>query len=176
MTDDLSQLLWGHSSWFHYSNMHRVYKHYHLGLPGDENAGLLLGVGATTKNKCRGVHFLYEDSLTWIFAHCTCSFRRFSLFSFFILTGLMAPTMSFSSYPGMLSSLDDFYSMHETSLAVTQTTNGIYNTSLYDEVTVAAVLYSTMPLVPSESLARLSRNPRQYCTCCCAALTVKCLI
>ena len=42
--------------------------------------------------------------------------------------------MSFSSYPGMLSSLDDFYSMHETSLAVTQTTNGIYNTTLYDEV------------------------------------------
>jgi len=55
-------------------------------------------------------------------------------FSFLYFAGLLAPTMSFSSYPGMLSSLDDFYSMHETSLAVTQTTNGIYNTTLYDEV------------------------------------------
>jgi hypothetical protein len=34
----------------------------------------------------------------------------------------------------MLSSLDDFYLMEETSLSVIQTTNGIYNTSLYDEV------------------------------------------
>lgn len=36
--------------------------------------------------------------------------------------------------PGMLSSLDDFYLMEETSISVVQTTNGIYNTSLYDEV------------------------------------------
>lgn len=53
--------------------------------------------------------------------------------------GLLAPTMSFSSYPGMLSSLDDFYAMHETSLAVTQTTNGLYNTSLYDGVVPEAL-------------------------------------
>lgn len=53
--------------------------------------------------------------------------------------GLLAPTMSFSSYPGMLSSLDDFYAMHETSLAVTQTTNGLYNTSLYDVVVPEAL-------------------------------------
>jgi hypothetical protein len=39
VTDDLSQLLWGHSSWFHYANMHRVYKHYHLGLPGRKKQG-----------------------------------------------------------------------------------------------------------------------------------------
>ena len=85
--------------------------------------------------------------------------------------------MSFSSYPGMLSSLDDFYSMHETSLAVTQTTNGIYNTSLYDEVTVTAVEYSTMSLAPSESLTRFSQNARQYYTCCSTVLmTVKCLL
>mmetsp|Transcript_46296 Transcript_46296/g.129152 ORF Transcript_46296/g.129152 Transcript_46296/m.129152 type:complete len:84 (-) Transcript_46296:106-357(-) len=28
--DDLSDLLFGHSSWFSYSNMNRIYKHYHL--------------------------------------------------------------------------------------------------------------------------------------------------
>lgn len=39
----------------------------------------------------------------------------------------------------MLSSLDDFYLMEETSLSVTQTTNGIYNTSLYDDVSPEAL-------------------------------------
>lgn len=39
----------------------------------------------------------------------------------------------------MLSSLDDFYLMKETSLSVVQTTNGIYNTSLYDDVSPEAL-------------------------------------
>jgi hypothetical protein len=49
--------------------------------------------------------------------------------------GSASPTSSFSSYPGMLSSLDDFYLLGETRLSITQTTNGIYNTSLCEQHT-----------------------------------------
>jgi hypothetical protein len=67
VADDFSELYFGHSSWFHYSNMLRIYKHYDLDFSG---------------------------------------------------------AVSFSSYPGMLSSLDDFYLLHSREMAVTQTTNG----------------------------------------------------
>jgi len=87
VTDDFSELYFGHSSWFAYSNMNRVFKHYKLEFEGTK-----------------------------------------------------APTMSFSSYPGMLSSLDDFYLLQETQLAMTQTTNGIYDNRLYDAVTPSALL------------------------------------
>ncbi|KAJ1459661.1 phospholipase B-like protein [Pelagophyceae sp. CCMP2097] len=86
VADDLSELFFGHSSWFHYDNMNRIYKHYSL---------------------------VFEDA--------------------------PGATTSFSSYPGMLSSLDDFYLVKETQIAVLQTTNGIYNVSLYDAVTSASL-------------------------------------
>ncbi len=41
--------------------------------------------------------------------------------------------MSFSSYAGMLESLDDFYIM-DSGLVMLQTTNSIFNESLYDQV------------------------------------------
>lgn len=78
-------VLFGHSAWFHYSNMNRAFKHYKL---------------------------------------------EFELGS---------PTTSFSSYFGMLSSLDDFYMVEETRLAVLQTTNNIYDATLWDDVRVQAL-------------------------------------
>uniref|UniRef100_A0A671MAB9 Phospholipase B-like n=1 Tax=Sinocyclocheilus anshuiensis TaxID=1608454 RepID=A0A671MAB9_9TELE len=47
--------------------------------------------------------------------------------------------LSFSSYPGILSSLDDFYLLG-TGLLVTQTTNNVFNSSLFSLVTPEALL------------------------------------
>jgi hypothetical protein len=46
----------------------------------------------------------------------------------------VAKKMSFSSYPGFLVSLDDFYIM-DSGLTMVQTTNSIINQSLYSMVT-----------------------------------------
>ena len=48
--------------------------------------------------------------------------------------------MSFSSYPGFLSSLDDFYMMADSKLVMVQTTNNVFNTSLYDAVKPQSLL------------------------------------
>ena len=45
--------------------------------------------------------------------------------------GLLGTQMSFSSYPAYLSSLDDFYVTWSTKMIMVETTNGIYNMSLY---------------------------------------------
>lgn len=47
--------------------------------------------------------------------------------------------MSFSSYPGELSSDDDFYLL-DTGLVVLQTTNSVFNASLYDSLTPQSLL------------------------------------
>lgn len=77
VTGDLKDILMAHSSWFIYSSMLRIYKHYTLRVAA---------------------------------GHMTSA--------------------SFSSYPGVLSSLDDFY-MHDTGLVLLQTTNSIFNAELY---------------------------------------------
>ncbi|XP_071797643.1 phospholipase B-like 1 isoform X1 [Asterias amurensis] len=76
-------VLMSHSSWFTYSAMLRIYKHYSFDLS-----------------------FSYAA----------------------------AKRMSFSSYPGMLESLDDFYLL-SSSMVMLQTTNNIFNQTLYDLVT-----------------------------------------
>ncbi|KAF7647135.1 hypothetical protein LDENG_00176970 [Lucifuga dentata] len=47
--------------------------------------------------------------------------------------------LSFSSYPGFLVSLDDFYLLG-SGLMMTQTTNNVFNTSLFDDITPNSLL------------------------------------
>ena len=54
-------------------------------------------------------------------------------------SGAAARKVSFSSYPGFLESLDDFY-MADSGLQMIQTTNNLFNTSLYDLVKPQSVL------------------------------------
>lgn len=54
--------------------------------------------------------------------------------------GTASRDVFFSSYPGMLSSLDDFYIMQDSKLAMVQTTNGIYDKTLYKKVSTQSAL------------------------------------
>lgn len=91
VTPGLEEIFVGHTSWFTYSAMLRVYKSYEFAL---NNA-------ASSASK-----------------------------------------IVFSSYPGTLSSLDDLYMMRgaNSSLVMTQTTNSIFNASLWDLVVPQSLL------------------------------------
>ena len=86
---DNSDFFAGHSSWFTFESMVRVFKHYNFQLSVPH-----LGSGAT----------------------------------------------SFSSYPGLLSSLDDFYTNYDSGLIMLQTTNNIFNKELYNLVVPQSLL------------------------------------
>ena len=89
LADDMSDIYVGHSSWFTYSAMLRIYKTYNFNLNNKSNKGV---------------------------------------------------TTSFSSYPGVLSSLDDFYMMGESKLMMIQTTNNIINETLWDLIVPESLL------------------------------------
>lgn len=88
VTPGYENLYMGHDSWFIYSAMLRIYKHYDLQV--------------------------YEKEMS----NCKSSF---------------------SSYPGFLSSLDDFYLLG-SGMVMLQTSNNIYNTTLYDLVVPQSLL------------------------------------
>ena len=50
-----------------------------------------------------------------------------------------AKQVSFSSYPGFLESLDDFYLM-DSGLGMVQTTNNVFNSALYEKITTHSLL------------------------------------
>mmetsp|Transcript_36111 Transcript_36111/g.93933 ORF Transcript_36111/g.93933 Transcript_36111/m.93933 type:complete len:509 (-) Transcript_36111:694-2220(-) len=89
VTPGLDDIYFGHSTWYIYNSMVRVYKSYDF---------------STIKSDT-------------------------------IVNG----RMSFSSYPGCLESIDDFYIIGEH-MAMIQTTNNVFNTSLYDNVKPESLL------------------------------------
>eukprot|EP01087_Luapelamoeba_hula_P011077 TRINITY_DN2985_c0_g1_i7.p1 TRINITY_DN2985_c0_g1~~TRINITY_DN2985_c0_g1_i7.p1 ORF type:complete len:552 (+),score=88.88 TRINITY_DN2985_c0_g1_i7:55-1710(+) len=67
-------------------------------------------------------------------------------------------TTLFSSYPGVLSSVDDFYQIHPTELVVLETTNGIVaNNALYNKVTPNSLL-SWVRVVLANRVATSAKN------------------
>ncbi len=89
VTDDLSDILVGHNSWYVYSAMLRIFKTYRFDLHNRQQR---------------------------------------------------SSAISFSSYPGMLSSLDDFYMMADSNLIMVQTTNNVFNASLWDLIVPQSLL------------------------------------
>ncbi len=89
VTPGLEEIYVGHTSWFVYSAMLRIYKTYEFSLANPMNR---------------------------------------------------AKKVTFSSYPAMLSSLDDMYMLSGSEMTMTQTTNSIFNTSLWDLVTPKSLL------------------------------------
>jgi hypothetical protein len=53
---------------------------------------------------------------------------------------IVGQSMSFSSYPAYLSSLDDWYAVWSSGIAVLETTNSIFNMSLYKQVVPQSLL------------------------------------
>lgn len=89
VTPGIEEIYVGHTSWFTYSAMLRIYKSYEFALHNKASA---------------------------------------------------ATKTIFSSYPATLSSLDDMYMMPGSNLIMTQTTNSIFNTSLWDLVVPESLL------------------------------------
>merc|ERR1719356_1850010 len=80
---------------------------------------------------------MYGHSSWFDFAHTN---RIFKTYKFnFNHPSTKAPIMSFSSYPGFLESLDDFYMM-SSGLGMTQTSNEVFETSLYDLIKPQSLL------------------------------------
>lgn len=82
----------------------------------------------------------YEDML-----------RLWKVYAFPFSTAV-ATTVSFSGYPGKIAGIDDFYVTSER-LTVIETTNGVYNTSLFDAVTPQTVPYWARVTVANRNAA-----------------------
>ncbi|KAK3755109.1 hypothetical protein QZH41_017929, partial [Actinostola sp. cb2023] len=103
-------ILASHTSWFHYSTMIRIYKHYHLNI---------------------------KESTTGSFK------------------------MSFSSYPGLISSLDDFYIM-DSGLVLLETTYNVFNTSLFEHVQPQSLLAWQRVRLCQTLWREMAKNGREY--------------
>jgi hypothetical protein len=104
--DDLTDIFFGHNSWFFYSSMTRIFKEYNFN-----------------------------------FSNPTVKARN----------------IMFSSYPAVLSSNDDFY-LTSQNLAVIETTNAIFDTTLYDHITPKSLLCWQRAMIAN----RLSTTSKEW--------------
>jgi hypothetical protein len=134
----------GHSSWFTYSSMLRVFKTYQLKYVPSSCCGLQCGVPCVCNGAllCASLYvcvfscpsssrgsYHHETSLS--LTHHPHSHHHMSACFLFLSSrgsyhhdATASRSVSFSSYPGVLSSLDDFYQMHDSGMGMVQTTNG----------------------------------------------------
>lgn len=77
---------------------------------------------------------IFGGHSTW--ASYSTMLRVYKFYNFqFNNPAVVAKNMAFSSYYGTIVSTDDFYMMSDSDLLMLETTNGIYNYSLYDLIT-----------------------------------------
>jgi len=82
---------------------------------------------------------LYHSHTTW--GHYVNMLRIFKHYTFlFNHPSTVSKTVSFSSFPGCFASNDDYF-ITDRGLIVTETTNEVYNMTLYDYVVPQTVLY-----------------------------------
>jgi len=79
---------------------------------------------------------LYAGHSTWIFFSMMVRVFKFIQTPFKNVRGIR---VAFSSFPGQLASADDYYTI-SSGLMVTETSNSIFNTSLYSSVTPQSLL------------------------------------
>jgi hypothetical protein len=100
VTDDLSDIFFGHAAWYNFNTMVRIFKH-------------------LTMN--------YNDVMT------------------------VSKTISYSSYPGMLSSFDDFY-LTNTGINAIETSLEVFNLTMYvGNINPQSVLYWTRVMIATRS-------------------------
>lgn len=93
---------------------------------------------------------------TW--GHYSTMLRVFKRYTLFSGSNVAADTVQFSSYPGVLDSNDDFYTMSPSMLAVTETTLDVYNPYLYDQNSPQSVLTWQRVIVAN----RLANNGSEW--------------
>ena len=101
-------------------------------VPRDEFLGWLVG-----RSRCSALIKVADDLSDIFFGHTTWSTYKTMLRIYkhytlnFNSVPMASTTMSMSSYPGMLTSLDDFYVNEGSELAVMETSLEVYNKSMY---------------------------------------------
>lgn len=100
VTDDLQEIFFGHTAWYNFNTMIRVFKHLTLN---------------------------YNDNMT------------------------VSKTISYSSYPGMLSSFDDFY-LTDTGINAIETSLEVFNLTMYEgNINPESVLYWARVMIATRS-------------------------
>jgi len=104
----------------------------------NENSYLYSSHCSALVKQSRDLRELYSAHTTW--SGFDTMLRTYKIYNFNLNSASsVSPNVSFSAYPGTLLSIDDFY-ITSSGLSVIETTNDIFNTSLYQLVTPESLL------------------------------------
>ncbi|EGC36508.1 hypothetical protein DICPUDRAFT_150991 [Dictyostelium purpureum] len=115
-----------------------------------------------TKGRCSALIKVTSDFSDLFSAHVTWGsyFTMLRIFKRVIIpdSSNQATEQLFSSYPGVLTSDDDFFILKPSDLVVIETTNDILNNTLYQYVTPNSLLYWVRSIVAN----RISSNSQEW--------------